>query len=151
VAIRTEMDLPQRLEDTKTGKNAVMEPICAETERVATEIVDAAFAIHKALGPGLTEPVYEACMCYELSKRGIPFKSQQTIPILYDGIRLDAKLRYDLLVADCVLVELKSVETLNRLFEAQLLTYLKITNLRLGLLINFNVPLIKNGIKRLVR
>lgn len=126
------------------------EPIPPETETIAKEIVDSAFKIHSALGPGLLESVYEACLCHELNKRGIAFKSQVSLPVLYDGIRLDAGLRLDLLVADRVIVELKAVERMNPLFSAQLQTYLKLTGHRLGLLINFNVVVIKEGIKRIV-
>jgi GxxExxY protein len=125
-------------------------PIPAETERIATIVIDAAMTVHKALGPGLLEPVYEACLCHELSKRGIPFRSQVSLPVVYDGIRLAAGLRLDLIVAEAVIIELKAVERHNPLFEAQLLTYLKLTDHRLGLLINFNVPLLKDGIKRMV-
>lgn len=127
-----------------------MEPIPERTEWVATQLVDAAYKVHKALGPGLLESVYEACLCHELTKRGIPFRRQLELPVVYDGIRLDAGLRLDLLVDECVIVELKAVEKHNSLFEAQLLTYLKLTGHRLGLLINFNVELIKNGIQRIV-
>ena len=123
----------------------------AETERVAREVVDSAFKVHKALGPGLLESVYAACLCHELSQRGLSFKTEVPVPVIYNNVRLDAGLRLDLLVSDCVVVELKSVEKMNTLFEAQLLTYLKLTGLRLGLLINFNVPLIKDGIKRIIR
>jgi len=125
-------------------------PIPEEVERIAKAVLDAAFAVHKALGPGLLESVYEICLCHELAKRAIPFRSQVALPIIYDGVRLDAGLRLDLLVAECVIVELKAVEKSNPLFEAQLLTYLKLTGHRLGLLLNFNVPLLKDGIKRLV-
>jgi len=100
--------------------------------------------------PGLTEPVYEACLCYELSKRRVAFQKQLSFPVVYEQVRLDAGLRLDVLVDDRVVVELKSVEKLIPLFEAQLLTYLKLTGKRLGLLINFNVPLLKEGIKRIV-
>ena len=105
--------------------------------------------MHRALGPGLIEPVYERCLCHELNERGLKFKSQVAVPILYRGVQLDAALRLDLLVEDCVIVELKAVENLIPLCEAQLLTYLKLANKRLGLLINFNVRLLKDGIKRL--
>jgi len=125
-------------------------PIPEEVERIAKAVLDAAFAVHKALGPGLLESVYEICLCHELAKRAVPFRSQVALPIIYDGVRLDAGLRLDLLVAECVIVELKAVEKSNPLFEAQLLTYLKLTGHRLGLLLNFNVPLLKDGIKRLV-
>ncbi len=127
----------------------MVEPIPERVNLVSREIVDAALEVHRTLGPGLTEPVYEICLCYELSQRGLAFKAQDPVPILYKGVRLDANLRPDVLVEDCVIVELKSVETLLRIFEAQLLTYLKITGKRLGLLINFNVPLLKDGIKRI--
>jgi GxxExxY protein len=126
------------------------EPVSKEVERVAKAVLDAAFTVHKTLGPGLLESVYETCLCHELSKRGIAFRSQVVLPIVYDGVRLDAGLRLDLVVAECLVVELKAVEKSNPLFEAQLLTYLKLTGHRLGLLLNFNVPLLKDGIKRIV-
>jgi len=126
------------------------EKIPEATEALARQVVDAAFAVHKNLGPGLLESVYEVCLCHELSKRGIPFRSQVSLPVVYDGVRLDAGLRLDLLVGEALIVELKAVEKHNPLFEAQLLTYLKLTGHRLGLLMNFNVPLIKDGIKRIV-
>jgi GxxExxY protein len=125
-------------------------PIPQETERTAKAVIDAAFAVHKTLGPGLLESVYEACLCHELSKRGIPFQLQLALPVVYDGVRLDAGLRLDLIAGEAVIVELKAVEKHNPLFEAQLLTYLKLTGHRLGLLINFNVELLKDGIKRMV-
>jgi GxxExxY protein len=126
-----------------------IEPIPERVDLVARQIVDAALDVHRALGPGLTEPVYEVCLCYELTQRGLKFVRQNPVPIVYKGILLDAQLRPDLLVEDCVIVELKAVETLTPIFEAQLLTYLKLTGKRLGLLINFNVTLLKNGIKRI--
>jgi len=129
---------------------ARFQPIPEETERVAAAVLDAAFQVHRNLGPGLLESVYEVCLCRELSNRNVPFQCQAALPIVYDGVRLDAGLRLDLLVADLVVVELKSVEKMIPLFEAQLLTYLKLSGKRLGLLINFNVPLLKDGIKRLV-
>lgn len=122
-----------------------------ETERLAAAIVDSTFKVHHALGPGLLETVYEACLCHELTLRKISFKRQVSIPIVYEGVNLDAGLRLDILVADRIVVEIKAVEKLIPLFEAQLLTYLKLTKLELGLLINFNVPLIKNGVRRIVR
>ena len=112
--------------------------------------MDAAFKVHKTLGPGLLESVYETCMCHELAKRGLAFQRQLSLPINYDTIRLEAGLRIDLLVEKQVVVELKASEGMIPLYEAQLLTYLKLTNLRIGLLINFNVPLIKDGIRRIV-
>ena len=124
------------------------EPIPSETEAIAKAIVDAALHVHKALGPGLLESVYEACLCHEFGKRKLRFKRQITIPVVYDGIKIDSGLRLDLLVEDVVIVELKSVEHMLPLYQAQLLTYLKLSGKRVGLLINFNVPVLKDGIKR---
>lgn len=126
-------------------------PIPEETEQAARVVVDAAFRVHQALGPGLLESVYEACLCHELSKRGMRFARQLRLPVVYDDVRLDAGLVIDLLIEERLIVELKAVEKHHPLFEAQLLTYLKLTDRRLGLLIDFNVPLIKDGIRRLVR
>lgn len=119
-------------------------------ERVARQIVDAAFAVHSALGPGLLENVYETCLAHELTKRGLRVKRQLRLPIVYDGVTLDGGLRLDLVVEDSVLVEVKSVETLLFVHQGQVLTYLKLSGLRLGFLVNFNVPLIKHGIMRLI-
>lgn len=126
------------------------EPIPIDTERVATAVLDGAFAVHRTLGPGLLESVYEVCLCHELNQRGMAFTSQASLPIVYAGIRLDAGLRLDLLVENRVVVELKAVETLLPVFDAQVLTYLKLTGMRLGPLINFNVPVLKQGVKRIV-
>ena len=127
------------------------QPIPDDVEKVVSQVVDAALAVHRATGPGLLEGVYEACLCHELSKRGFRFERQRSWPIVYDGVRLDVGLRLDLLVEDCVIVELKAVDQMTPLLDAQLLTYLKLTGKRVGLLINFNVPLLKHGIKRLIR
>jgi GxxExxY protein len=113
-------------------------------------VLDAAFEVHRRLGPGLLESVYEVCLCHELAKRRISFQSQVSLPVLYDSIRLDAGLRLDLLVEDQLVVELKAVEKLIPLHEAQLLTYLKLSGKRLGLLLNFNTALLKDGVKRVV-
>lgn len=128
----------------------VFEPLPPDIEHLATVVVDAAYKVHSSLGPGLLESVYETCLAHELRKRGIAIETQVAIPIVYDGIRLEAGLRIDLLVNRQLLVEVKAVEEMNRVFKAQVLTYLKLTGLRLGLLINFNVTLIKNGIERLI-
>jgi GxxExxY protein len=128
----------------------VRDALPAGTERVAAQIVDAAFKVHSTLGPGLLESVYEACLVHELEKRDLTVRQQMALPVVYDDLRLDAGLRLDLLVEDQVIVELKAVERFLPVFEAQVLTYLKLTDKRLGLLINFNVPRIKNGIKRLI-
>jgi GxxExxY protein len=126
-----------------------MKPIPPETNEVARQIVDAAFAVHTALGPGLLESVYEVCLAHELRKRGLTVRQQVVLPVHYDGVRLDAGLRLDLLVNDTVIVEIKAVENLLPVHKAQALTYLKLTGCRLALLINFNVPAIKGGINRL--
>lgn len=112
--------------------------------------MDSAYKVHSALGPGLIESVYEACICHELKKRSVHFQRQVSLPIVYDGLRLESGLRLDLLVDSSVIVELKAVEQMLPVFEAQLLSYLKLTNMRLGFLINFNVPLIKQGIRRII-
>ncbi|GAA0578791.1 GxxExxY protein [Caenispirillum bisanense] len=121
-----------------------------DLDRLARAVVDAAYRVHSTLGPGLLESVYEACLCHELTKRRIPFARQVAYPVLYDGIRIEGGMRLDLLVDDRLIVELKTAERHNPVFDAQLLTYLKLTGCRLGLLINFNVPQIKQGIRRLV-
>ncbi|OGP59777.1 MAG: GxxExxY protein [Deltaproteobacteria bacterium RBG_13_61_14] len=132
-------------------KNTNFDPIPDETEKVTKVVVDAAYRVHSQLGPGLLESVYETCLCHELKQRGVPFQSQVAWPVIYDGVRLDAGLRLDLLVDNSVIVEIKAVEKMNPLFEAQLLTYLKLTGHRLGLLINFNVSRIADGIRRIVK
>lgn len=125
-------------------------PIPEDVERVAQEVVDAAFNVHKALGPGLLESVYEVCLAQELELRGLSVERQVPVPVVYQGVKLDAGLRLDMLVAGLVVVEIKAVEKHNPVFDAQLLSYLKLSGLRLGLLINFTVPIIKAGIKRIV-
>jgi len=126
------------------------EPVPPEVDRAAQQTVDAALKVHRALGPGLIESVYESCLAHELRKRGIEVETQVDLPVVYDGITLDAAYRLDLLVHRCLVVELKAVDALTGLHEAQLLTYLRLTGYRLGLLINFNVPILKKGIKRIV-
>ncbi len=111
-------------------------------------IVIAAIEVHRQLGPGLLEETYENCLCREFQLNGIRFRRQVELPVVYKGIRLDAAYRIDLLVNDFVVVELKAVEQILPVHEAQLLTYLRHANKRVGLLINFNVPLLKNGIRR---
>lgn len=113
-------------------------------------IVDVAFRIHSQLGPGLLESVYEEIMYYEITKHGFKLERQKGIPVMWDNLRMEIGFRADLLVENKVIVELKSVETIAEVHPKQLLTYLKITNLKLGLLINFNEKLIKHGITRIV-
>ena len=128
----------------------VNRPLPHEVELTATAVVDGAFKVHKALGPGLLESVYHTCLLHELRVRCLRVESEVAVPIVYGDVRLDGGLRIDMLVNDSVIVELKAVDVMNPVFEAQVLSYLKLTGRRLGLLINFNVPLIKKGIKRLI-
>jgi GxxExxY protein len=117
---------------------------------IATAILDAAFKIHRTLGPGLLESVYQATLDFELQKRGLRVLQQVGLPVYYEEVKLELGFRVDLIVADKVIVELKSVETLAPVHRKQLLTYLRLMNLRLGLLLNFNVELMKDGIQRVV-
>jgi GxxExxY protein len=121
-----------------------------DIERIVTLIMDAAFKVHRALGPGLLESVYEECMIHELTKMGLKVARQQDVPVFYDGVLLKTSLRIDLFVEDVVVVELKAVEKSIPLHQAQLITYLKLTNKRIGLLINFDVERLKDGLKRIV-
>jgi len=114
------------------------------------QIIGAAIEIHKELGPGLLESAYEECLCHEFNLRKISYKRQQSLPIEYKGIKLDCGYRIDIIVKDLVILELKSVDRLQPIHDAQLLTYLKLTGLKVGLLINFNVSVLKQGIKRLI-
>jgi len=124
--------------------------LSAELEAVVTDAVDAIYTVHSRLGPGLLESTYEICLYHELLNRGRRARRQVDLPVVYGGVRIDAGYRLDLLVEDVLVIEVKSVEKHNPLFEAQLLTYLKLSALRVGLLANFNVPLIKSGIKRII-
>ena len=128
----------------------MFKPISAKEETIATQIVDVAFTIHRFLGPGLLESVYENILYYELNSIGLKVERQKPIPILWEEITLDVGFRSDLIVEDKVIIEIKSVEQISGVHPKQLLTYLKITGIKLGLLINFNEKLIKNGITRIV-
>jgi len=121
-----------------------------KANQITGAIIGAAIEVHRALGPGLLESAYEECLCRELSLRQIPFERQLPLPVEYKGLRLDCGYRLDLLVADMVVVEIKAVESLLPIHEAQLLTYLKLGGWKVGLLINFNVPVLKRGIRRRV-
>lgn len=125
-------------------------PLTSREEQIGKIIVESAFKVHKALGPGLLEKVYEVCLTHEIIKSGLNVKRQVDIPITYDGLTFDEGLRLDLLVENKVICELKAVDQVNPVWEAQILSHLKLTGLRLGYLINFNVSLIKEGIKRFV-
>jgi GxxExxY protein len=113
-------------------------------------IIGACIEIHRSLGPGLLESAYEECLCHELSVAGIAFERQKPLPVYYKNVKLDCGYCLDLVVEGKVIVELKAIENLMPIHEAQLLTYLKLSGLTLGLLINFNVPMLKNGVKRIV-
>jgi GxxExxY protein len=115
---------------------------------ISNEVIGAAIEVHKQLGPGLLESAYEECLAHEFSLRQIPFERQKPLPVIYKGANLDIGYRLDLLVDGLVVVELKAVEKFAPIHEAQMITYLKLTNCKLGLLLNFNVRLMKNGIKR---
>ncbi|MEN6336305.1 MAG: GxxExxY protein [Phycisphaerales bacterium] len=121
-----------------------------EVNDVSGHVVDAAMRIHSVLGPGLLENAYEACLKHELEKRGLKVDQQVGLPIIYDNIRMDVGYRLDLLVESSVIVELKAVDRLTPVHEAQLLSYLKLSGKKVGLLINFNVAQLKNGIRRMV-
>lgn len=121
-----------------------------ELDEISGQVIGAAIAVHRELGPGLLESAYEACLVHELRQRGVQVEQQIPQPVFYKGLQLECGYRLDLLVENRVIVELKAVETLLPIHEAQLLTYLKLRQLRLGLLINFNVPILKHGIKRLL-
>lgn len=114
------------------------------------EIIGAAYHVHSELGPGLLESTYEVCLEYELIKRGFNVERQKTLPINYDGIKLDAAYKIDLLVEDSIIIELKAVAQIEPIHTAQILTYLKLSKKKLGLLMNFNVSDMKKGIKRLI-
>jgi GxxExxY protein len=119
-----------------------------ETE-LTEKIIGAAIEVHRHLGPGLLESIYEECLCYELRQIGLAHRRQVQLPILYKGIKLESAYKMDLLVEDAVVVEIKAVEEMNRIFAAQVLTYLRVADKRVGLLINFNVPVLRNGLKRI--
>lgn len=119
-------------------------------EALGKEIVDIAHHFHVALGPGLLESDYEKCFCYELKKREIPFKAQKTVPIIYDALQFEDALRLDILVDELIIIELKAQENFHPVWQAQLLSYLKLTEKKLGFIINFSVPLIRDGIKRVI-
>lgn len=143
------VNMPQKHQSTKTHKKK-FEPLPEELEIIGKKIVDAAYNVHKTLGPGLLEKVYEICFCHELEKRGLQYLRQMDIPIVYDGITFQEGLRLDVLVEDKIICEIKAVDLVNPVWDAQILSHLKLTNKRLGYLINFNVANIGQGIKRFV-
>jgi len=137
------------MQDTNSHKGSFA-PISEDLERIGKLVVDSAFTVHVNLGPGLLEKVYEVCFCHVLAKRGLNYRRQVDIPILYDHLTFTEGLRIDVIVEDCIICELKALETVNPVWEAQILSHLKLTEKRLGFLINFNVTKIKDGIRRFV-
>lgn len=135
---------------TKDTKGTPRKDLDAVTESIATQVVDAAIKVHRVLGPGLLESVYQACFVQELRTRGIAVQSQVVLPITYEGVELESGLRIDLLVGGAIVVELKAVEDVHAVHFAQLLTYLRLSGKRLGFLINFNVPKLVDGLHRRV-
>lgn len=121
-----------------------------ELDLITQEIIGAAIAVHRRLGPGLLESAYEACLAFELRERGLNIEQQKPLPVIYGDVRLDCGYRLDLVVEDSVIVEIKAIERLLPVHDAQLLSYLRLSNKNVGLLINFHVRLLKNGVKRIV-
>ena len=119
-------------------------------EQIAKIVVDAALKVHRQLGPGLLESSYEACLAYELKQRNLKVETQKPLPLVYEEVKLEVGYRVDLMIENKFVVEVKSVEALNDVHLAQILTYLKLSNCELGMLINFNVSLLKNGLKRVI-
>lgn len=133
-----------------TPAKKLFQPIPLDVERVGKTVLDAAYRVHSVLGPGLLESVYEIALTHVLRKNNIVVDAQVLLPIMFEGEQLESGLRLDMCVQNCVIVELKAVETMNPVYEAQLMTYLGLSGNRLGFLINFNVPHLKDGIKRRV-
>jgi GxxExxY protein len=142
--------MPLKHKNTKTHKKTY-KPIPEELEVIGKKIVDSAYTVHKNLGPGLLEKVYEICFCHELSKRDLSYQRQIDIPIMYDGLTFDEGLRLYVFVENKIICEIKAIENVNPVWEAQIISHLKLTSKRLGYLINFNVVNIGNGIRRFVR
>lgn len=133
-----------------TATRTVFQPVPADVERIGKVVLNAAYKVHTTLGPGLLESVYQASMKHVLEKSGLTVRVDVKLPILFEGAKLDSGLQLDMLVEKCVIVELKSVERMSLLYEKQVNTYLRLSRLRLGFLINFNVAYLKDGIKRVV-
>jgi GxxExxY protein len=121
-----------------------------QANEITEAVIGAAIEVHRALGPGLLESAYAQCLCYELSLRGLPFQTERDLPVIYKGLKLDCGYRVDMVVCDSVIVEVKAVERLMPVHGAQLLTYLRLGGWKVGLLINFNVPVLRDGIMRRV-
>jgi GxxExxY protein len=135
---------------TSTSTQTAFQPIPADVERIGKVVLNAAYKVHTTLGPGLLESVYQTSLKHVIEKSGVLVKTDVKLPIIFEGTKLDSGLQLDMLVDKCVIVELKSVERMNVLYEKQVTTYLRLSRLRLGFLINFNVAYLKDGIKRVV-
>lgn len=133
-----------------TSTQTAFQPIPADVERIGKVVLNAAYKVHTTLGPGLLESVYQTSLKHVIEKSGVSVKTDVKLPIIFDGAKLDSGLQLDMLVEKCVIVDIKSVERMNVLYEKQLITYLRLSRLRLGFLINFNVSYLKDGIKRLI-
>ncbi len=131
-------------------QRVLQQPIPADVERIGKIVLNAAYKVHTTLGPGLLEAVYQASMKHVIEKSGVSVKTDVKLPIMFEGTKLDSGLQLDMLVEKSVILELKSVERMNMLYEKQLVTYLRLSRLRLGFVINFNVPYLKDGIRRVV-
>jgi GxxExxY protein len=142
------LDLPQRHEGHKDLMKYA--PISEDIETIANKVFNCGLKVHRELGAGLLESIYEVCLAHEINKIGLKVERQVQLPIIYDGITFDAGMRLDLLIEDKLIIEVKAVESLLPVHHAQLMTYLKLTKNRLGLLINFNIHLFKNGTKRVI-
>ncbi|MBS1947139.1 MAG: GxxExxY protein [Bacteroidetes bacterium] len=133
----------------QTAKNT-FKPLTEKEQWLTSQLMNTAITVHKTLGPGLLVSIYEKCVCYELSKRNIPFARQKPLPIVYQDMEIDDALKIDFLVDDLIIIQLKAQENHHAVWEAQLLSYLRLTRKRLGYIMNFNVPLMKDGIKRMI-
>lgn len=138
------------MENTLNPTKKIYPIIPAETEKIGKIVLDAAFKVHTVLGPGLLESVYQVAMKHVIETTGTLVETEVKLPIMFEGVKLESGLRLDMLAAKSVIAELKSVEKMNPVYEAQLMTYLRLSGVRLGFLINFNVPHLKDGIKRIV-
>ena len=135
---------------TQSNTVKIHKPLTERERWLTSQIMDIAIGIHRFLGPGLLESVYEKCFYYELTKRNIPYLKQKCIELIYDNLIIDEGLRIDILVDDLIIIELKAQEVYYPVWEAQLLSYLKLTQKRLGYILNFHVPLMKDGVKRMI-
>jgi GxxExxY protein len=134
----------------QSNTEKIYKPLTERERWLTTQVMDIAISIHRFLGPGLLESVYEKCFCYELEKRNIPYVKQKKIELIYDSLIIDEGLRIDILIDGLIIVELKAQDIYHSVWEAQVLSYLKLTSKRLGYILNFHVPLMKDGIKRMI-